>query len=434
MKILGIDFFKKEEIVNVSKSEGKKIIDYTQKQQKYRTREDIRKLEWAIDNYNNIVNYNREDLNRIYRRNLEDPHLYSQWETRRLKTKEREFKVKIGDEENEKATEIFEAGWFLDYIDAILNAKLWGFTLVQFGAIDENKFVNFISTQQDTSRYYDAVTEIDRDYVKPELGIVTQQSGDSTGISFIDGPGSEWVLFEGKVHDSGLLGKLSKYLLFKDNVLGNWSEWAEVFGMDVRVGKTSEVGEKRNDFKLALRDLGANGNAVIDPDDSIDYIGTSKSDAFQVYKQFAEYVDGAISKIIFGQDVVSNNTGQVVGTVGENIAALYGDADAKYIQRNVNDKLIPLMIKLGFTGLEGAVFEWDNSENLSLKERSEIDLDVSRMGFQLDTDYVKDVYGVELNEEEPYKPQNLPPIQNKAILNIKDELTKFYGKDVSDIK
>jgi len=63
----------KETPVNVADSQGKKATTYPEAVQKFRTREDIRKLENAIDLSENISNYNREDLHRIYRRILNDP-------------------------------------------------------------------------------------------------------------------------------------------------------------------------------------------------------------------------------------------------------------------------------------------------------------------------------------------------------------------------
>ena len=59
----------------------KPVGNYPQEQQLYRTQEDIRKLELAIDSAQDLQSYNREDLTRIYTRVYEDPELFSQWNT-----------------------------------------------------------------------------------------------------------------------------------------------------------------------------------------------------------------------------------------------------------------------------------------------------------------------------------------------------------------
>jgi phage gp29-like protein len=433
MKLLGFNITK--DIVNVDKENKKHISTQIEQRQKFRTREDIRKLELAIETAQNLVSYDREDLNRIYRRVLDDPMITSQWNTRKLKTQDKEFRILVNDEVDEELTKLFEAGWFIDYMDAMLDSKLWGFTLVEFGAIEDEKFIPYSIKIDERLLYFDAVTVIDRDYVKPELGIVTKQPGDSTGLSFYDDEFNEWLVFEGKTYSHGLLTQMAKYLLFKMNVLGNWSEWAEVFGMDTIIGKTDKQGNDRNVFRRALQNLGSMRNGLFGENDEIEYVGTTRQDAYKVYQELAKYVDEQISKLIFGQDVVSNNTGKVVGTVGENIANLYGDSDAKFMQRNINDKLIPLMIDLGFKGLENAVFEWDTTEAMTLGQKVEQDLNISQMGFRLDQDYIEKTYSVKLDEENPIKEQVLPPIQNhKPIRNIKNDLNKFLGLDVSNNK
>jgi phage gp29-like protein len=149
---------------------------------------------------------------------------------------------------------------------------------------------------------------------------------------------------------------------------------------------------------LALRDIGNNSYGVFGKDDKIEYLGSTRQDAYNVYLEFLKYVDGNIAKLIFGQDVVTNNTGQVVGEVGENVSNMYGDTDAKMIARIVNSKLIPLMENLGMS-FEGHCFEWDNDEKLTMTERKDIDASIVKdMGKRLTDEYVEQTYGVLLDE------------------------------------
>lgn len=416
-------FNKGKEVVNIDSPREKKAVDYPEYIQKYRTREDIRKLENAIDLSENLTNYNREDMHRIYRRILDDPMLTSQWDTRKLKTLDKEFKVFKGDKEHPELTELLEAGWFIDYLDAMLDSKMWGFTLVEFGGIEDDKFTKW--RDEETGLYYDAVVVIDRDFVKPEKGIIVKRAGDFEGLDITDEGVSDWLIMEGSSFNAGLLRKIARYALFKDNVLGNWSEWAEVFGMDYRVGKTDAQNDARKKFGKALRDLGSNGVGIFNIDDEVDFVGTKRTDAYKVYMEFATYIDSQLAKLIFGQDVVSNNTGQVVGKVGEGISNLYGDVDAKFIQRNVNDKLFPLMINLGWKQLKDARFEWDTTESISLQERSEVDLKVSQMGFQLEPEYITDTYGTSLFI--PPVDEGTNPEQAKAQAQLKGSVGGIQG-------
>lgn len=385
------------------KEQSKSPIKYILDQQKFRTREDLRSLRIAIDNAGNVVNYNREDLHRIYRECMRDSELQSQWESRRMKTKEKEFRIvdSPGGKEDKKKTKMLQdSSWFLDWMDAVLDSKLWGFTPIEFGPLVEGEFLPY----EVNGKLYDPVNILDRDNVKPELGIITSTPGMNTGIRFDDPAYSSNLMYVGRLNGEpilkwGIMYSLVKLIMFKDNCLGNWSEWAEVFGMDKRVGYTDTDGEDRNRFITAIKNLGTNAYGVFTKNDKVEFLGTNRTDAYQVYHEFVKYVDEKTAKRIWGQDVVNNNTGRVVGTVGENVANMYGDNDAKFVAGLVNKRLFPLMQNLGFPW-NGAIFEWDTTEKISLKDRSEIDERISKMGFDIDESYINNTYGVPVKKKE----------------------------------
>lgn len=133
--------------------------------------------------------------------------------------------------------------------------------------------------------------------------------------------------------------------------------------------------------------------------DKIEYIGSQRTDAFRVYHEMVNYIDEQVSKLIFGQDVVSNNTGQVVGKVGENLSNMYGDSDGVFIERLVNGQLFDLMKGLG-VNLSGVTFKWDTTEKVPLAQKSEIDLRISQMGYKPTKEYIQNTYGTEVDETE----------------------------------
>jgi hypothetical protein len=395
-------------------------IKYILEQQKFRTREDLRTLRLAIDNAANIVNFDRQDLHRIYRECMRDSELQSQWESRKMKTKEKQFRVvTAGGKEDKAKTKLLEAQWFFDWMDAVLDSKLWGFTPIEFGPLVEGKFLPY----EVNGKLYDAINVLDRDNVKPELGIITNTPGMNTGLSFIDPAYSSNLMFIGKLNGEpiqkwGIMYSLVKILLFKDNCLGNWSEWAEVFGMDKRVGYTDTDGQDRLRFIEAIKNLGTNAYGVFTKNDKVEFLGTQRTDAYKVYAEFVKYVDEKTAKRIWGQDVVNNNTGKVVGTVGENVANMYGDNDARFVKNLVNDRLFPLMSGLGSTW-NNAFFEWDTTEKLSLKDRAVIDASIARdMGMDIDEKYIFETYGVPVTKTEVPEPGSNPLDVAKGLKNL----------------
>lgn len=396
------------------KKKTKAVSETPEERQKYRQHEDVRTLENSILVADTIGTWNREDLNRILRRVEEDEHLSSQWETRQLKTLKRKFAIyrKGESDPDDEATAILLKPWFEEFIRAALSKRSWGFALVEFGIWDGEQFVGYRSPK---GRIREAVEVIDRDYVKPELGIVVHHPGDNTGLDFYNPRYAGQLLFIG-TRQHGFLKTLAKKVLFKENDLENWSEWAEVFGMDIRVGKSDAEDDDLTAFQDVLKKLGASGWGVIDKEDVIEFAGTRRIDAYQVYKELAEYIDRAISKKVYGQDVVTNNTGQVVGYVGENVANLYGDADAKFVTTVINQQLfrtLEVVTGKSFADLEFRFIDEQSVEELT--KRSEVDKNISEMGFQHDPDYINETYGT-----------NVEAQQTGDIEEVRNQLKKLY--------
>lgn len=395
----------KDELSNLKKKIKRSASDFTQDVQIFRSQEDIATLDIAIEESDNRYNHDREQLHRIYRRILEDTHLVSQFRTRKLKTLEKQYSIfPTGTEEpDEERTNTMRKGWVRAFINQALNSRAWGFQLIELNNwnAETKRFEPYISGK--SKRYREAVHTINPDHVKPEFGLITINSSDITGKSFFDSGFSKSLIFVGGV-EHGFLFDLAKPLLIKDNAFMNWSEWAEKFGNDVVIGRTNAEGHFKKRFFNMLKNLGSFGFGIVEEDDEIDFKGTSRTDAYMVYDKLMDKVDSYVSKGVFGQDVVSNNTGQVVGTTGENIAELYGRADMMFIEDVVNDQLLPLMTANGYN-MDGFEFKFSVKEKITLKERSEVDLNISKMGFSHHSDYINETYGtrVEENQTAPTK-------------------------------
>lgn len=388
---------------HVQKSPEKAIVE----KQKFETFNDLLKWKNALDMANSVGIYNREILHEVYRQVWRDSHVQSQWNTRKMKVKHRQFALRDNTtDEESQLTDYLQTDWFLRFIDEAMDSLMWGFSLIQFGRWSDGKFQSF--RMGDEIR--DSVYSIDRDYVKPELGIVANGTNDINGINFYNP--KYWVLFIGKSHDLGLLEKISELQLIKRNATLNWSEWAEIFGMDMRYAKTDAQDQQRRDLLTQLKNMGANGIGVFSPDDTIEFKGTSRSDAFKVYNELIRYVDEQISKVIFGQDVISNNTGQVVGKTGENVAKLYGNADAVFIQNIVNDMLLPFLSKTTGISFDNVYFQWDNTEELTMAERADIDVKISQMGFKHSDEYINETYLVDVESKDESMMEELNEQEN----------------------
>ena len=396
-----VEHFTAENAQNKLKEEkkrGRSASDFPNLRQKFRVHEDIKTLENAIS-LAESTNYNREDIHRIYRQHVEeDLHVTSQWNNRKIKTKKRDFGIfPKGDataEVNDELTALLKKKWVFDFMDAALDSLAWGFSLVELFNWDKEKR-SFEKWRNPNGKIADPVEVIDRDYVKPETGQIVEQTGLLKGLDFHDPKFRNQLVFIGG-KANGFFFKLAKMILFKNNAIANWSEWIEVFGIDALVIKSSVKGTERKALLKALKAFSTSRTAVIEDDEEIQTVGTNKTDAYKVFEMLAKYVDSGSSKVIHGQDVISNNTGQVVGTVGENVANDYADADARFLTDLFNNELIPLLIRAEYIPeLEGHEFRFTQKMSTKeMKERAEVDKLVADMGFAHDPDLINERYGV----------------------------------------
>ena len=401
MKLFGLDISKVQNQALPDGPRKKSADQYHEEKQKYRISQDLRNHRMAVELANNIETYNRYDLHQIYRETLMDPSLPAQWNTRVLKTLDKEFHlVGIEDKVDRSAAEVFKAPWFNDWVRLVLEQHLWGFTLIEFGPWNSD-MGSFVPYMDSSGRYHSAVESVDRDYVKPEWGIIVNNYQDGRAgkhVSYLSSSFGKRLMFTGSPHkENSILYIAAQYMLMKDNAHKNWSEWAEVFATSLRVGKTEGGDAQRKNLFQTLRDMGNNGVAVIDTEDSFEYVNVNRQDAYEVYQAFLEYCDNEVAKLIFGQNVVTNNTGRVVGKVGEDLSNMYGDADAKLVEWIINKELIPYMNKQG-ADLDGYRFKYDTTEKVRLTDRANIDKNFSDMGWKLNQEYIERTYGVITDE------------------------------------
>lgn len=386
------------EINNVSnkKAERKRrdmadIIKRIKQTQLNRTREDVQKWRSALDRAESLFLPDRTDLNRIFKDITLDAHLTSLMQTITLKTISSPFFIENADGSvNDEYTEVFKKKWFRDFAKFTVEAPLYGYSLVQFGDALGDHFKD--------------CELVPREYVIPEKRAVKEhlhQSG-SNLTYFDDRPFDLWTIF---VHDKGDLGLLTKaapLVIWKKNVLGAWSEAAELFGMPIRVGKTdiNNPTAYKNMTEM-LENMGSAAWAVMDMDDEIDLKEITKSDYYQVYDKLVERVNSELSKLLLGQTMSSDDgSSRSQAEVHERVLDEYISAMKMLVAYVVNDELLPLMQRHGMVP-SGLVYRQDNEEKIDIKTRFEmVDKIFKWSGVKIPLDYIVETFGIPLEEVE----------------------------------
>lgn len=406
MKILGlqIPFTKVQDIsVNMPKnSDIRKRI--TAPTQLYRSRQDIGTYRAAVQAAESIINPQRYQLYKLYKDVELDAHLTACVNQRKNLTLSKDFDVKLNDEENEELEYIIKQKWFRDFIDYSLDSIFYGHSLIQFDSVVDNAFK--------------CVELVPREYVKPELHIVTNNYSAITGIDYLELPYSNWCIGVGKPKDLGLYMKAAPLVIWKKNAIGAWAEFCEVFGVPLRIGKTNVRDEEtRANMENFLKGLGVSSYGVFDTDDLIEIVESGRSDAYQVFDMMIARCNSEISKLILGQTGTMDEKSYVGSAeVQERVLKNVAYNDEFFIEGVLNYQLVPLMTRLGIFP-EGVTISVKAEEEITLIEQSKIDIELIKTGkFTFTPEYLEEKYGSEV----------IPVNDPNSVQEIKNRLDNLY--------
>ena len=358
----------------------------TFEEQLQRVRQDAAKFKIAVQSAESPLYPNRFLLTQTYQQIILDGQIQSAMLQRKMRVLSQKFNLKnIAGEVDAEKTDLLNQQWFYDFINLALDSMYWGFSTIQFSPVINSKFLN--------------VEEIPRIYVVPEFDLVRSNTATITeGIKFTEKPYSNWCLGIGKKRDLGMLMKLAPYVIWKNNAMGAWAEFAEIFGVPIRITKTDVRDETmRKNAENMMRNMGVATWSVLDLNDNFELLEASRSDSYNVFDKMVERCNSEISKIILGQTGTTDEKSFAgSANVHGDIANQIGKQDMLWMQFIVNNQLIPMMNNLGF-GFEGLKFEFDLSESLSVVEKAKID--ASFMPYvKFKKEYLEGKYSIELDE------------------------------------
>lgn len=139
--------------------------------------------------------------------------------------------------------------------------------------------------------------------------------------------------------------------LFKNFDLKSWVVFCEVYGHPLRLGLYDEnASEEQKAILLrAVRDIGADASAIVPRSMEVQFIDAKAQGNAGVFREFAEYLDMQISKLVLGQ-TGTTDTGSRVGTAEahERVRADIERADADALAATLTRDVLTPFIRLNF--------------------------------------------------------------------------------------
>jgi phage gp29-like protein len=342
--------------------------------------------------YARSVDYpNRLPLLALYERASRDAAITSALDQRRKKLLSQPFRVvNAAGQEVADLTKELDHRLTRRFMALVLDSVFYGHSLIELGI-----------NEQGLQR----VELVPREHVRPIPGEWVVNRLDRTGTPYRGLvprlPGIALVEV-GEPEDLGLLLTLSRCFLIKKGVEGAWAEFAEVFGIPMRIVKLTDVNdpELRKEIEEQLQNQGGAAYAISDMRFDIDVKESGKQDAHHVFSELISYQDEQISKVVNGQTLTSDagrHGSRALGEVHSATAAYYTDADKRLVTNEINAKLLPLLAQVD-ARWAGVSFGFRKYEEMPQAQRVQAYKDLATLGYRPLRAQLEAELGIELEE------------------------------------
>ena len=376
------------------------------------TRKDIGDWRNAWQLAINVEHPNRQRLYDIYRDVDADLHLSGCVQQREGFVLARSFKIVNEEgEENEQALKYFNASWFKQLLRYALESIYWGHSLIELGDL---------VMADGQCQGYNGVTLISRKHVIPEYHRVIRTLSEDwhSGIDYHDPSLWPWLIEVGQPDSLGLYLKAALQTIPKKNALAFWDTFAEIFGMPMRIARTTS----RDDKELAkiermLKESGLAGYMVADQGTELEFVETSKTDSYNVYDKRVDRANSELSKLVIGQtmtieDGSSLSQSQTHLEVFQNIV----EADCDMLRDMVNTQLLPRMLQHGFP-VQNLHFEWDYSTDYTPEQQRQYE-ELVLNNYEVDPSYFAEKYNMPVTQRKPTAPSSSPAGKNQPTVPV----------------
>jgi hypothetical protein len=241
--------------------------------------------------------------------------------------------------------------WLANYIRYVLEAKFYGYSLIQLGVIVDDNFPRLTTTRREHIRpdginttegntgaiLTNMVYAIDGIHIQAgEQGYDKVENNDPLIQLF-----NHYVTTPSDIGQSdcgyGLLFPVSYNEIHLRHLVEWEADYIEMFGMPLRVGSTKKTGKDRAQFEQFLENMGSGGAILVEEaTDKIEFVQQNNAGTgWKSYAQAKEWNEAAISQLLLGHsDAIKSLPGKLGGMQAANADGF----NESLIQRGINNK------------------------------------------------------------------------------------------------
>jgi len=374
-------------------------------------REDIGTWKEAVLRADLVTRPNRQRLIEMYKNIIKDSRLKALMNKRiRAITNtpclyhDKDGKVNI------ETTALFETPWFISLLTYIMEAKFWGFTVVEFYVNDKGITDIFLLPRQN---------------INADRREILTQMGSTKGISYLQEPYNRFIVDIHAEDRLGLLLEAAPLVLYKRGALADWAQFSELFGMPIREYQYNPNNpDARKEAEKAAKEAGSASYLVVPEGTGLKlHKGVEGSQTGGVYEAMRLAMNEELAILILGQtmtttDGSSRSQAEVHKSVEEDIHL----EDRLWVEAILNNKIKPILLEHGYKVADG-YFEFDTTEDIDIQTQLDMDIKLNAV-VPLDPDYFASKYNVPLAK---VKPQEPPPPATKPKESLKKKaLNSLY--------
>lgn len=353
----------------------------------------------AIHAAENVDYAQRTKLYDLYTDILLDAHLSSVIDKRKNAVLSSSVEFQRNGKPDDAINEQILSPWFYRCVSDILDARFWGFSLLQF--YKNNEWID-----------YDLVP---RKHVEPIRKLILSRQTDIQGISWDE---FSDLLFVGRDADLGLLAKAAPWVIYKRNTTADWAQFSEVFGMPIQeyIYDTDDEDARER----ALQDANSIGSLATfihgkDTELQLREAG-NKTGSADVYERLVERCNSEISKLILGNTLTtesSDNGTQALGTVHKKVEESVAKADREYVLKVLNYDMTDIFARMGIN-TSGGKFCFPEKKDIDPNtEMSVLTQLHTTFSLPIDDDYLYEKFGIEKPKD--YDQQKQQQVEEKKV-------------------
>ena len=343
---------------------------------------DISSFISAVNAADNIDFYRRTRLYDLYDDIMIDTHLTSVIERRRNAVNGTHISFQRNGIPDETINEQLRSPWFGRLVGDIIDAKFYGFSLMQFYR-DEHGWVN-----------YDLIP---RKHVDPVRRAIMRFQDNISGTPWDEYPN---LLFVGQPRDLGMLVKAAPWVIYKRNDVADWAQFAEIFGMPIEDYTYDNGDEEARERTIQdAKEAGALKKYIHAKDVELKLLESgNKTGSSDLYDKLCERCNKEMSKLFLGNTLTTEaqSTGsEALGNVHKKEEDQILKADQKYVLNVLNYDMTDIFTAMGIDTSGGEfVFPEPKSIDLTAKANILVQLN-SNWRLPISDDYLYDTFGIE---------------------------------------